>query len=67
MQVECEPPGAMLIRVTESSEGGSGALRVVPTQVAGTGMLKKMELRASDRQVRTSRHVPHILLFIPQI
>lgn len=51
MQVECQPPGGMVMRVTEYSLSGEGFIRVVPTQVAGTGTLHSMELRASAGQV----------------
>ncbi|EIE23732.1 hypothetical protein COCSUDRAFT_41892 [Coccomyxa subellipsoidea C-169] len=46
-QVECQPPRGMVMRVTDYSVSGDGSIRVVPTQVAGTGTLDSVELRAS--------------------
>ncbi len=51
MQVECQPPGGLVMRVTEYSLSGDGFIRVVPSQVAGTGTLHSVELRASAGQV----------------
>ncbi|BDA47639.1 hypothetical protein COCOBI_10-4900 [Coccomyxa sp. Obi] len=48
--VECQPPEGMVMRVKEYSLSGDGFIRVVPTQVAGTGTLQSVELRASAGQ-----------------
>ncbi len=50
-QVECQPPRGMVMRVTDYSVSGDGSIRVVPTQVAGTGTLDSVELRASAGEV----------------
>ena len=49
-----------MVRVTEYSLSGEGFIRVVPTQVAGTGTLHSMELRASAGEVTASQ--PNIVL-----
>ena len=50
-QVECQPPGEMVMRVTDYSVSGNGSIRVVPMHVAGSGTLQSVELRTSAGEV----------------
>ncbi len=50
-QVECQPPSGMLMRVQSYSLAQGGSLSLVPMQVAGSGSLSNVELRASDGEV----------------
>lgn len=52
LQVDCTPPGNLVIRVLQYRAASGGYLKLTPLQTAGVGAVSKIEYKQSGADVR---------------